>query len=141
MRKKIEKVDGYLDLYFLDDLPEFKCYYKENFRRIDNFRTYVAMDRFFNFYYQYNLSLLSSISQVNYFSNLKNETVDDANMIYIGDGYPEIYKEKLSMNRKTIDSLIELINNGKLIYNECSGVMYLSKDKKYPSGSFFFINN
>ncbi len=142
LRKKIEKVGGYLDLDFLDDLPEFKCYYKENFRRIGNFKTYVAMDRSFNFYYQYNLSLLSNISQVIYFSPLKNESVEDANMVYIGGGYPEIYKEKLSMNRKTIDSLIESFNNGKIIYGECGGLMYLSKeiiskDKKYPMVGIF----
>ncbi len=53
LRKKIEKAGGYLDLEFLDYLPEFNCYYKENFTRIDNFRTYIAMDKAYNFYIKY----------------------------------------------------------------------------------------
>ncbi len=60
----------------------------------------------------------------------------------MGGGYPEIYKEKLSKNRKTIDSLLDSFSNGKIIYGECGGLMYLSKeiiskDKKYPMVGIF----
>ncbi len=142
LKKKIEKAGGYLDLDFIEDLPDFECINKENFRKINKFKTYVAMDRAFNFYYQYNLSFLSNISEINYFSPLKNESVEDANMIYLGGGYPELYKDKLSNNKKTSDSLIESFHNGRIIYGECGGLMYLSKeiiskDKNYPMVGIF----
>src|SRR5699024_8560068 len=58
----------------------------------------IAYDEVFNFYYQENLKLLENVATVEYFSPLKDPELPKADLIYIGGGYPEIFKDELSKN-------------------------------------------
>ncbi|WP_022670048.1 cobyrinate a,c-diamide synthase [Hippea alviniae] len=88
----------------------------------------IAYDKAFNFYYQNNLRELEKMGyNLKFFSPLKNETVDNADFVYLGGGYPELYAERLSKSVKTIKSIAEHINSDKPLIAECGGMMLLSE--------------
>lgn len=122
--QKIESIKGYIDKEIFKDLPEIECNNFEDYKR-KNVKISIAMDRAFNFYYQYNINLLSRIGNVSFFSPLKNEQPEKSDIIYIGGGYPEIYRNELSRATKAMDAILEHYNEGRVIYGECGGLMYM----------------
>ncbi len=93
----------------------------------------IAYDEAFNFYYKENLRLLENVCEVMYFSPIRDRSVPKADLIYIGGGYPELYKEGLSSNIDMIHSIRENAINGKPIVAEAGGFMYLvSSIENYP---------
>lgn len=88
----------------------------------------VARDEAFNFYYQDNLEILQQLgATISYFSPLKDKTIPDVDLVYIGGGFPEVFAQKLSKNLAMINSLRAHVKKGKRIYGECGGLMYLSR--------------
>ncbi|MGB9815115.1 MAG: cobyrinate a,c-diamide synthase [Thermoplasmata archaeon] len=138
LKNKIKVVKEYMDFEFLEYLPDFSCNHNENFVNQGK-NILVAMDRAFNFYYQYNLNLLSRIGNLKFFSPLKNESFDDGDFIYIGGGYPELYKEELERSNKTRESIIDAFNNNKIIYGECGGLMYLMEKIDNGKGEYKMV--
>ena len=126
--EKIKRVEKYLNkkllLEKLSSFNEFKCNSDLEIKR-RNVNISIAMDLAFNFYYQYNINLLSSIGNVRFFSPLKNEEVENSQFIYLGGGYPELYKNELSKSYKTKESILKHYENGATIYGECGGLMYM----------------
>lgn len=110
---------------------------KTNMECKKNRKAYVAYDKAFQFYYDENIIELENCGyEIIKFSPLKNETVDDADFVYIGGGYPELYAGELSDNKKTMGSIKSYAENGGKLYAECGGLMYLSssitnEEKKY----------
>lgn len=88
----------------------------------------IAYDEAFNFYYRENLKLLEHIVEVIYFSPLKDDSLPDVNMLYIGGGYPELYKDRLSSNINMIESIREFSQSRGYIYAEGGGLMYLVEE-------------
>jgi len=98
----------------------------------------IAYDKAFNFYYSENLNLLEHICNVEYFSPLKDREVPDSDLIFIGGGYPELFKEELSSNRAMISSIRAHAMKGKHIIGEAGGFMYLvSSIEGYPMCNIF----
>ncbi|MEG1256797.1 cobyrinate a,c-diamide synthase [Clostridium sp.] len=88
----------------------------------------VAYDKAFSFYYKENIELLSELGKIEYFSPLEDRILPkDVDFIYIGGGYPEVFKEELSKNKSMLQSIKEALNNGVKCYAECGGLMYLTK--------------
>jgi cobyrinic acid a,c-diamide synthase len=88
----------------------------------------VALDKAFSFYYKENLELLEEVGRIEYFSPLKDKEVPkDVDFIYIGGGYPEVFKEELSSNKSMLNSMREVLNGGVKCYAECGGLMYLTE--------------
>lgn len=88
----------------------------------------VAMDEVFTFYYKENLeSLEANNAQIIPFSPLHDEEIPDVDGIYIGGGYPEIFANELESNNSMRESVLKYHKDGKPIYAECGGLMYLSK--------------
>lgn len=88
----------------------------------------IAFDKAFSFYYRENLKLISHACSVNYFSPLKDKKIPECDILYIGGGYPEVFKEELSQNNSMLLSLKQYAGNGGIIYAECGGLMYLLND-------------
>lgn len=86
----------------------------------------IAFDNAFSFYYKSNIDLISKKFNIRFFSPLRNEKVDDADLIYIGGGYPELFAKDLESNYNTKSWIKKSSENGKLIFGECGGLMYLS---------------
>ena len=56
----------------------------------------VAYDEAFRFYYKENLELLEEIGEVIYFSPIHDKKLpENIDFLYLGGGYPEVFKEKL----------------------------------------------
>ncbi len=86
---------------------------------------YVARDAAFNFMYRQTIDYLCERGKVRFFSPLANETVpEDADMIFLPGGYPELFLSQLSKSQATMESLRQ---THARIWAECGGMMYLSE--------------
>ncbi len=87
----------------------------------------VAKDRAFCFYYKDNLQYLEENGcQLVYFSPLKDKNLPkEADGIFLGGGYPELYAKELSQNNTMIVSIKNAIAQGMPVWAECGGFLYL----------------
>lgn len=90
-------------------------------------RIAVARDAAFNFTYRENLSQLSQLGQVLYFSPLAGDPLPEADLVYLPGGYPELFAAELSSRRETMQQLRDYAESGGRILAECGGMIYLSK--------------
>jgi cobyrinic acid a,c-diamide synthase len=103
----------------------------------------VAYDEAFNFYYEANLRELKRRGyELKYFSPLKGEIAENADFIYIGGGYPELYVRTLSNNTAMLKWLKSFSEQGGAMLCECGGMMLLTEgltvgDKFYPLAGVF----
>jgi cobyrinic acid a,c-diamide synthase len=97
----------------------------------------VAKDSAFHFYYEENIELLQAKgARITYFSPLNNEEIPtDANGLYLGGGFPEVFSKKLSLNSKAKHSIKKAIEQGMPTIAECGGFMYLCKSIETTDGS------
>ncbi len=108
--------------------------FKESEKYVDNFhvepkgrKIAVAYDKAFSFYYKENLELLKEIGEIVYFSPIKDkELPKEIDFLYIGGGYPEVFKQELSENTSMLSSIRKALDNGLRCYAECGGLMYLT---------------
>lgn len=89
----------------------------------------VAYDKAFCFYYEDNLDLLRDAgAEIVTFSPIADASLpDNADAIYIGGGYPELYAAELSENSSMMESMQAWADSGRPVYAECGGLMYLSQ--------------
>jgi cobyrinic acid a,c-diamide synthase len=131
-------VEEYVDLdSIINEMQELKyetenqmINYKNEESNLKNktLRIGVALDKAFNFYYKDNLELLEELGEVIYFSPIKdNDLPENLDFLYIGGGYPEVFKEELENNHSMRTSIKKALDNGLRCYAECGGLMYLTK--------------
>lgn len=89
-------------------------------------RIYVARDDAFSFLYQETIDRLREKGTVRYFSPLANEPVpEDADIVYLPGGYPELFLAQLAQSTQTMESLRR--SRAKILA-ECGGMMYLGQE-------------
>ncbi|HEY3415247.1 MAG TPA: cobyrinate a,c-diamide synthase [Armatimonadota bacterium] len=89
-------------------------------------RIAVARDEAFAFYYPENCELLQDAgAEIVYFSPLTDQALPEADGLYLGGGYPELYAEALSGNTAMRESISQAIAAGLPTYAECGGLLYL----------------
>lgn len=91
-----------------------------------NLRIAVARDAAFSFYYRDNLHYLSNNGTLTFFSPLEDAAAPDADLIYLGGGYPERFHKELSENASMRRSLRNYVENGSYLIAEGSALLYLS---------------
>lgn len=91
-----------------------------------NIKVAVPRDRSFCFYYPENLEALASAgATIEHFRPTDGDTLPEADMYYLGGGYPEVHARRLSENRDFLEGLEQAARDGKPIYAECGGLMTL----------------
>lgn len=90
-----------------------------------NIKVAVALDKAFSFYYNENLYFLNTICDVKYFSPLYDTSLPECDLLYIGGGYPEVFKKELYDNKPMRQSIKDFGEAEGFIYGECGGFMYL----------------
>ena len=100
-------------------------------------RLALARDEAFCFYYGENLRMLERLGWTLVpFSPLGDARVPDADAVYLGGGYPEVFASRLSANRAMRDDLRRKAEAGLDVYAECGGFMYLAAGLATDQGSF-----
>lgn len=86
----------------------------------------IAYDKAFNFYYPDNIDLLREIGvTIKSFSPISDSELPEADLIYIGGGFPEMFAKELEANKSMRHSIKKAYENDVPIYAECGGLMYL----------------
>ncbi|MBI2125971.1 MAG: cobyrinate a,c-diamide synthase [Thaumarchaeota archaeon] len=91
-------------------------------------KMWVALDQAFSFYYNDNITLLSSCGvDIEYFSPLVERSLpSDVCGLYLGGGFPEVYAIRLAKNTAILEAIRKASADGMPIYAECGGLMYLT---------------
>ena len=99
----------------------------------------IAKDDAFSFYYDENLALFEELGiNLVSFSPIKDIVLPDClDGLYIGGGYPELHAAALESNASMRASILAFANNGKPIYAECGGLMYLMSNLVLADGTSF----
>ncbi|MBA2886035.1 cobyrinic acid a,c-diamide synthase [Clostridium beijerinckii] len=121
-------IDGDLNNSFKadDKQKSFESLKEESKNR--NFKIGVALDKAFSFYYKDNLEALENLGEVVYFSPINDkELPQNLDFLYIGGGYPEVFKKQLENNYSMRKSIKEALDSGLRCYAECGGLMYLTE--------------
>ncbi|HCW53369.1 MAG TPA: cobyrinate a,c-diamide synthase [Clostridium sp.] len=88
----------------------------------------IAKDKAFSFYYRDNIELFEEIGEVIYFSPMNDASIPEGlDFLYIGGGYPEVFKERLEGNVSMRESIKKALDDGLKCYAECGGLMYLTQ--------------
>lgn len=86
----------------------------------------IARDTAFSFIYAANLDLLRAMgATLVFFSPLADAALPDVDSIYLPGGYPELHLQTLQDNRAMKSALQTHFQQGKPIYAECGGMLYL----------------
>lgn len=116
--------------HLLDVLPDmkFKMFPKRQSAGQKTVRVALARDPAFSFYYHANRSALEAAgADIVEFSVIHDAEMPAADFLYIGGGYPELYREKLEANVTMRESVRRFVESGGRFYAECGGLMYLSR--------------
>ena len=99
----------------------------------------VALDEAFCFYYPDNIEMFEERGvKIKYFSPLNDSEIPkDADGILLGGGYPELYLDKLSSNKKMLSSVQSFIHKNIPSLAECGGFMYLGKSIEDDKGNVY----
>lgn len=139
-------ISNYLDIQKILEIihksPPLPKVYKKR-RKKPKVTISVALDSSFNFYYRDNLDALEREgANLNFFSPIYDNKLDDTDGVYIGGGFPEIQASQLEKNQ-TMKRIIKKLSDDNIpIYAECGGLMYLTKlikfeGKKYKMAGIF----
>jgi len=95
-------------------------------KELNGYRIAVAKDRAFSFVYRANLNLLESMgAKLLYFSPLEDQSLPQADALYLPGGYPELHLQSLAANTSMHESIQHHHAHGKPIVAECGGMLYL----------------
>ncbi len=138
VRDKALRVSKYLDISFVDELPEIhsNAVPQNKPDSAKKINIWIAYDKAFNFYYASSLDYLERNGKINYFSPVSGEYPEDPDLVYFGGGYPEIFAEELSKNRKCMESVKNISESGTPVIAECGGLMYLEHSISTDNGEY-----
>lgn len=99
----------------------------------------VARDEAFCFYYPDNLELLEAAgAELVFFSPLHDSHLPPGLQgLYLGGGYPEVHAAALTANTTMRQEIKAFIEQGRVVYAECGGFMYLTEGIRALSGELF----
>lgn len=120
-----ENIKSNIDIEYILSLFKDVEYVEDLTLERRNMDVCIMKDVAFSFYYRENLNLLEKTCNVHYVSPLRDEEIPKCDFLYIGGGYPEVFKHELSINQTMLSSVKSYADNNGYIYAECGGLMYL----------------
>jgi cobyrinic acid a,c-diamide synthase len=98
--------------------------------RLENVTIGVAFDSAFSFIYAENLRLLEALgARLSFFSPLANEVCSQSvDALYLPGGYPELFLKTLADALETKAFIRRHHADGKPIYAECGGMLFLAEE-------------
>jgi len=85
----------------------------------------VAKDEAFSFIYQANLDLLTALGATyTFFSPLHDESMPEADGLWLPGGYPELHAGGLAKNTSMLQSIQAFFSSERPILAECGGFLY-----------------
>jgi cobyrinic acid a,c-diamide synthase len=88
----------------------------------------VARDIVFQFYYAESLDLLRRAgADLVFWSPIADQALPDVDGLYLGGGYPELHARRLSDNAAMRRAVRRFAEDGRPIYAECGGLMFLAE--------------
>ncbi len=140
-----ESLEETVDLNsLLEKLPDEKVFYQSpKFPQFTGLKVAYALDEAFHFYYQDNLELLTAYGvELIPFSPPRDHQLPEADLYYLGGGYPEEFAQHLAENHEMRKGIKEKHEQGAFILAECGGLMYLcdgfkDAEQLYPMVGIF----
>lgn len=92
----------------------------------------ILRDAAFGFYYPDDLQAMQDLGAKLVFIDAINEqTLPAIDALFIGGGFPETQLKDLSSNTVMRQQIRQFVEDGKPVYAECGGLMYLCKELHY----------
>lgn len=108
------------------------------FRVRDRVRIAIAKDKAFGFYYVDDIEALAAAgAELVEFDTMRDAWLPDADAIFIGGGFPELFGSELEANVSLRHDIRRAIEGGMPAYAECGGLMYLSRTLATHQGQSF----
>jgi len=86
----------------------------------------IAHDAAFSFLYPANLDLLRALgAELTFFSPLADTVLPEVDSVYLPGGYPELHLQRLAQNTEFKAALVHHAVQGKPLFAECGGMLYL----------------
>jgi len=97
----------------------------------------IVRDSAFQFYYPENIEALRALGAETVFvSALDDAQLPPVDALYIGGGFPETHARRLANNSSFRNSVREFAEDGRPIYAECGGLMYLGQNLLWEGQEF-----
>ncbi len=91
-------------------------------------RAAVPMDEAYCFYYRENIECLEASGfKVETFRPTDGDSLPDADLYYLGGGYPELHAGQISSNTDFLEGLSTAASDGKMVIGECGGLMTMCR--------------
>ena len=118
-------IDGIIGL--AKEAPELSFERTEPKKFDEPVRLGIARDKAFCFYYEDSIDALKEMgAEIVSFSPLADKEIPSGlDGMYLGGGYPELYKKELSENKEMLKSVRNAVQSGMPCIAECGGFMYL----------------
>ncbi len=116
------------------DLPIFSPYTV----RDCGLRAAVPMDDSYCFYYRENIECLEASGfRVEIFRPTDGDPLPNADLYYLGGGYPELYADRLSLNTDFLEGLRSVSLEGRIVIGECGGLMTMCRSIRDKDGIIY----
>lgn len=114
------------------DLPTSSPYTE----RDTGLRAAVPMDEAYCFYYRENIECLEASGfKVETFRPTDGDSLPDADLYYLGGGYPELHAGQISANTDFLEGLSAAASDGRMVIGECGGLMTMCRSITDKDGS------
>ena len=127
-------LDAVLDIAESSDveLPTESPY----FERDCGLKAAVPMDDAFCFYYRENIECLQASGfRVETFRPTDGDPLPDADLYYLGGGYPELHASEISSNTDFTEGIRSMADEGRTVIGECGGLMSMCRSIQDKDGA------